>query len=693
MAYSARYSTEFSTILGDRYRVQILKRNYTGGVEMMTLMGVNPVIVKQDSSDGVVVGTICTIRIKSDSLLRYMPVVQAPENDYMIELATVAGSTYTPIFSGFINPELFEENYNGNVFRGVSISASCGLSTLEHRYLTVNELLQKTLINWVRDCLSKVGIDYNHINVVCQLIEEASGALSVARTLFDQTSAWSDNFILEQSPRNCREVLTRILGAFNCSIFREGDHYWIERHRDRMNDTGTRWVVKYPATGLQTGANSYTPVYTIGTDLKLIDDGQYVRVSAGKKIVAAERYQYNLPNLIRISGLSVQVPFPPAYYFGLSFPFAWGRTTGMTLEMLSFDNLRVEVANEPYNCDGLTTGFYFYTPGGVVGGSRPPQNAVDGVMRVTIKAKPGDYRHKYVSLVDGDDYGGRNRPRNSSPYPYGNNGRLVMGLIMGVVEDGAVEQFIYHENNNENNINNKSVSEVGISGFDPKMPMSTSSVVYYPPENPPDSEGFYKFEWEYKWEDLVDYGLVAGRNELLMTIRPMHLRNGDPTSNQNSSGGANFMGDCLSLFTIKEIKVAAEIEPLDNYFEVESPEGYREQETHELYFHDGDNLMVASNLLNADGGGTQLWHQRGETAEADMTTWFLHDKFQQVYKPTYGMEATVKRQGLLPWNALIHDAVLDKHYFMKARVWNVKNNNHRLTLQEYINEHPDLDDI
>ena len=126
--YNTRFFFSFKSRSGREFRIDIKKQGYTGTATKRPL-GQSPVL-KRESGDNGVYGTSLSIYAECQTDGEFAELYTSDAREYLVILSLVSGNTTTPIWHGFITPELYAQPEVAPPY-DVQIVATDGLGELK----------------------------------------------------------------------------------------------------------------------------------------------------------------------------------------------------------------------------------------------------------------------------------------------------------------------------------------------------------------------------------------------------------------------------------------------------------------------------------------------------------------------------------------------------------------------------------
>lgn len=241
LGYGAIYRVEYDDLAGNKTKVDITKRDYTGSVTEIK-GGSNPVQIglsgegETDKFKAVLAST-CTLNLTSETDGFFSTLYTNDRNLYRVEYYKDFGSGYTQLWTGKLLPFNYQETVKSPPYY-ISVVASCGLPELKNEYLIQKDgqkLYGKvSLIKLVAHCLSFLKLGLN-IRVACNLYATGMDATD-ADDPFDQAYVDYELFYLATEQPSIHFVLTSILEAFNVRII-QWENKWNIVRVEELGDT------------------------------------------------------------------------------------------------------------------------------------------------------------------------------------------------------------------------------------------------------------------------------------------------------------------------------------------------------------------------------------------------------------------------------------------------------------------------
>lgn len=306
MAYGSHYRIGYSSKNTTGY-IYVWEEGYASSVVDLTLVANSfKVDYKPKGWEDPIVGLAASFGILNDETdyFTLLPLLTATEKQYWVRVTRVSPSSLT-LFEGYVACNNNEQKYLRN--RTISLVATSYLSKLQYVTPPSVETLQTiSFIDYLDDCLRQTGTEQNiRINSSLYPTGDTIGSTS---SLFNKSGIFSEVFHDNNIDKNnALEVITKILGEFDCYIYWYNEKWYIERYDDIYNAT-TQSYVEYttgssygPSDTAASHSTSYTPIDF--QDLSPIGQSQTIGVIQGMKEIEvripAQRYTNLVPSSLR----------------------------------------------------------------------------------------------------------------------------------------------------------------------------------------------------------------------------------------------------------------------------------------------------------------------------------------------------------------------------------------------------------
>lgn len=244
MAYGVKYRLEFSDVLGNGKKIEILKDGYSGAV--LPLVGTaDPVSIKWDGDDDFyspIIGSTCTLNLFVTNEVQYENFYAFDEEEFQVKIFYKdASNNYQLYWTGFIVTDSYKQALMSPPYQ-ISIQANDGLGLLATKFVGIdnNDLFDSThtntttlVQNLITNCISKTNLGLNVYFSTGVRVGNQLTAYVENTTLFGFGSAkYKENLKVH----NCKEYLTNVLRTLNCRIFQALGNWYIVSNSDYMDN-------------------------------------------------------------------------------------------------------------------------------------------------------------------------------------------------------------------------------------------------------------------------------------------------------------------------------------------------------------------------------------------------------------------------------------------------------------------------
>lgn len=244
MAYGVKYRLEFSDVLGNGKKIEILKNNYSGTV--LPLIGTgDPVSIKWDGDDDFyspIIGSTCTLNLFVTNEVQYENFYAFDEEEFQVKIFYKdASNNYQLYWAGFIVTDSYKQALMSPPYQ-ISVQANDGLGLLETKFVGIdnNDVFDiahtntTTLAqNLISNCISKTNLGLNVYFSTGVRVGNQLTAYVENTTLFGFGSAKYDEKL---KVHNCKKYLTNVLRTLNCRIFQALGNWYIVSNSDYMDN-------------------------------------------------------------------------------------------------------------------------------------------------------------------------------------------------------------------------------------------------------------------------------------------------------------------------------------------------------------------------------------------------------------------------------------------------------------------------
>jgi hypothetical protein len=219
MAYNTKYRLDFADVQGHKRRVEILKKDYGGGV--LPMIGTDePVVIEWKADDDFyepLIGSTCTLNLMVTDDVTYDEFYLFDEKEYTVKVFYESSpGTYTLYWNGWIANDIYSEAITSTPY-SITVNANDGLGTLEgyNTWIPAVGASQPTLWQFVYNNLAYIGLGFD-IWISCDIRTSSSALWSniFAAVTVKKETMFHDSYIIH----NAKDVLRSILIGFNCKI-------------------------------------------------------------------------------------------------------------------------------------------------------------------------------------------------------------------------------------------------------------------------------------------------------------------------------------------------------------------------------------------------------------------------------------------------------------------------------------------
>ena len=268
MAKGIRYTGEFMSIAGSRYRAEIWQEGFTGKPSELTFPYETPVTIEWAEVDKLepVMSSAATLMVVSET-----------DRQFVDLYTTQAGSTRLDIYrnnklywSGTLDPEIYEEPFSRQKDYDVSLTFSDFALLDRTAFEQTGTNRQRIKLRTVLDlCVKKSGINTGANGLTYISTTTASGA-----TLLDGVYVSEDNFFDEDGePMTLREVLEGVLRPFGLQMMqKEGRINLYDLHAlEASSPRRVRWCLADSVLGVDKTYNNCELAYSPYMNNTLVD--------------------------------------------------------------------------------------------------------------------------------------------------------------------------------------------------------------------------------------------------------------------------------------------------------------------------------------------------------------------------------------------------------------------------------------
>jgi len=256
--YSGEYSDSDHNTEKD-YKVEILKRGYSGSVTTLTEFGASPFTLSTTASgrelhELTLLKTKANIELHSDTDQKFIDIARADDKEYKVKHYIDNGG-YELLWEGFVQPSSYSEQYSNPGYitnleahdrTGVfsdekfenerineeSFGGDLDIATVRKTALE-GEFTELYIINF---CLKKTGL-YQDIRVAVNLFEDSHTTTN--RTPLDQTYIDVASYYKDGEGISCEDVLINILRPYGAYLVNHGGYWYIIRWEELESSSVT----------------------------------------------------------------------------------------------------------------------------------------------------------------------------------------------------------------------------------------------------------------------------------------------------------------------------------------------------------------------------------------------------------------------------------------------------------------------
>lgn len=244
MAYGVKYRLEFSDVLGNGKKIEILKDNYLGAV--LPLVGTaDPVSIKWEGDDDFyspIIGSTCTLNLFVTDDVQYDNFYAFDEEEFQVKIYYKNDvNNYILYWAGFIVTDSYKQALMSPPYQ-ISVQANDGLGLLETKFVGIdnNDVFDITHTNTttlaqnlITNCISKTNLGLNVYFSTGVRVGNNLTSYVENTTLFGFGSAkYQENLKVH----NCKDYLTNVLRTLNCRIFQALGNWYIVSNSDYMDN-------------------------------------------------------------------------------------------------------------------------------------------------------------------------------------------------------------------------------------------------------------------------------------------------------------------------------------------------------------------------------------------------------------------------------------------------------------------------
>lgn len=235
MAYGVKYRLEFSDVLGNGKKIEILKDNYSGAV--LPLVGTaDPVSIKWEGDDDFyspIIGSTCTLNLFVTDDVQYDNFYAFDEEEFQIKIFYKdASNNYQLYWAGFIVTDSYKQALASPPYQ-ISLQAHDGIGLLSTKFMEIRNTdsffentgtTTRTIAqNLIQDAISKTNLD---LNVRFSL--NLYNAFSVTSLTYDSNGGNGfPKYDEELKIIDCKTYIENMLRGLNARVFQSNGYWFI----------------------------------------------------------------------------------------------------------------------------------------------------------------------------------------------------------------------------------------------------------------------------------------------------------------------------------------------------------------------------------------------------------------------------------------------------------------------------------
>jgi len=243
MAYGVKYRLEFSDVLGNGKKIEILKDNYSGAV--LPLVGTaDPVSIKWEGDDDFyspIIGSTCTLNLFVTDEVQYDNFYAFDEEEFQVKIYYKdASNNYQLYWAGFIVTDSYKQAMASPPYQ-ISLQAHDGLGLLSTKFMDIldtDDFLQYVsiqtrhlVLNLVNEAISKTNLDLNvcfstnitYSNTTTQPQDFAGG---------NRGAKYDGDFQVI----DCKTFIENTLKTMNCRIFQSFGKWFVVSNSEYIDN-------------------------------------------------------------------------------------------------------------------------------------------------------------------------------------------------------------------------------------------------------------------------------------------------------------------------------------------------------------------------------------------------------------------------------------------------------------------------
>ncbi len=234
MAYGVKYRLEFSDVLGNGKKIEILKDNYSGSV--LPLVGTaDPVSIKWEGDDDFyspIIGSTCTLNLFVTDEVQYENFYAFDEEEFQVKIYYKdASNNYQLYWAGFIVTDSYKQAMASPPYQ-ISLQAHDGIGLLSTQFMEIRDtdLLKFTSSepsrtiaqNLIQDSISKTNLGLN-VYISLNLFSDLSNNQVELQNGGNGFPKYDD----ELQIIDCKTFIENTLRGFNARIFQAQGRWYI----------------------------------------------------------------------------------------------------------------------------------------------------------------------------------------------------------------------------------------------------------------------------------------------------------------------------------------------------------------------------------------------------------------------------------------------------------------------------------
>lgn len=272
MAYGTKYRLDFSDTEGNKRRLDILKKDYTGSINPLVGAG-SPAIIKWEQDNDFydpIIASNCEINLIQTDTVTYDEFYDFDEREFLVKIyyaetrqpywedindqyqdynelwnSADPEDNFILFWQGFLIQDTYQQKITAAPFN-VSFKAVDGLGLLKGIDFPIAPNYDVTLWECLHKTLLETGFDAN-IFVKTDLKEENTGAVT---NVFEDVKVNSSTYTDENTYKfDAAKVLNSILSGFNCRIFQSNGDWFIINNADITKNSSIVYR-KYNSAGV-----------------------------------------------------------------------------------------------------------------------------------------------------------------------------------------------------------------------------------------------------------------------------------------------------------------------------------------------------------------------------------------------------------------------------------------------------------